>query len=638
MERQFQCPSCGAGNVVTNPGILMKVCDFCKTAIYWDKESALRAGNKSVDLPPSSRFKVGATGKIRGNRFTVLGRLVYAHDKGTWSEWFVEMKGGDILWLAEDEGELFLEKPLTLQTPAPSFDQLYPGMEITLNDRTGVVEELGVARCLGGEGQIPFEVEIGEIYPYADGTAADGSFIFGLEYDEGAGQPRAFTGQALSVGDSKAPARVAQPERAKTGEAIRCASCGKPYEGKRVTSTEMVVCDACGSALQLDEAEVRVVGKNVGPKPRFSLEIGTPVTFGNTKFEVMGRLYYVEVDEGIEYPSYEYILYNAEKGYLWLSEEKGHFTVSSPEHIRTVIPDYISAKARVQVGKESFRFYERGEATLRWVDGALPWAACVGEKTSYVHLIKPPEYVDREITGSEMELFRGRYVSRDEMIKALPPGIELPLPRGVYSCQPYVPSEWIKGLGWIGGVFVMLNLLLFIYSFVAEKNTVLMEESLAAEKYSKEHLTKPFKIERDGEILRLKGSAPLNNSWLALDFAVVDSEDRVLKEFWNEAAYYSGYDSEGHWSEGSPRFSSCFKVEKAGNYRLLVHAQGGSGDFGPARNEPVRLTLESGATISWYFIVPMILACVFMFVGLASREIFESRRWSDVVEDADDDD
>jgi hypothetical protein len=315
MERQFQCPSCGAGNVVTNPGILMKVCDYCKSAIYWDKESALRAGKKSMDLPESPRFQVGSTGKLHKRSFKVLGRLHYAHEKGAWDEWFIEMADGEILWLAEDEGELFLEKPLKLTAPVAPYDDLTPGMQITLQGKPCIIEELGQARCAGGEGQIPFVVEIGETYPYADGAAADGSFIFGLEYDTKSGIPTAFIGQALSMKESAAAPGTHEVPVARTAEAIRCTSCGKPYEGQRVETTKMVVCEACGAALKLDEAEIKVVGKNKGREPRFTFKVGTPITLENTRYEVMGRLYYIESSGRLTYQSFEYVLYNPERGY-----------------------------------------------------------------------------------------------------------------------------------------------------------------------------------------------------------------------------------------------------------------------------------------------------------------------------------
>lgn len=637
MEREFHCPSCGAANLVTNPGILMKVCDYCKTAIYWDKDSALRAGRKSMDLPRSSRFRVGATGKVRGTAFTVLGRLAYAHESGTWNEWFIELGNGEIKWLSEDEGELFLEEPLILSAPVPPFQELQPGTRVFLNDKIGVVEELGTARCLGGEGQIPFVVEIGETYAYADGSGVEGDFSFGLEYDTRTGQPTAFIGRILSVKDSGARPEDKEAPSAKTAQAIRCPSCGKPYEGPRLETTEMVVCAACGAGLELDEAETRVIGKNTGNRPRFTFRIGTPITLENVRYEVMGRLFYEELDDG-PYSYAEYVLYSPGAGYLWLSEEKGHFTVSRPTHVSFSAPPVPVPKMKVKVGTELFQFYEGGEVTLRWVDGALPWTATVGEKTRYKHCIRPPDYVDQEITGTEVELFRGRHVGRREMETAIPKGLELPAPHGIHSCQPYERPGWMTGLSPIAGIFLVVNVMLLVYSLAVETGTVLLEEKITAQQYAQEHLTSPFTVQNDRTILRVAGKSPLKNSWLALDFAVVNRDQEVVSEFYDEASYYHGVDSEGSWTEGSGSFGTYFWIKKAGTYQLLVHATGGSGSGGPPRNEPVDIAVSAGHTITWYFWIPILLSGIVASLSPVHKHLFEARRWLPVLGDKDDDD
>ncbi len=633
MDRKFQCPSCGAEQTVTNPGVVMKVCDFCRTTMYWDKESALRAGEKSLDLPPSSRFKVGSTGKLNKKPFMVLGRLAYAHEQGSWSEWFVEMDDGSIKWLSEDEGELFLEQPVAIFNDIPPFEQLTPGMKLDLDGKVGIIEELGEARCLGGEGQIPFPAVVGEVYPYADGSGADGSFSFGLEYDTGGGEPTVFIGKALPVGKSQASPTSGYGPDAKAAESIRCPSCGKPYEGPRVQTTEMVVCPACNSALSLDKAEATVVGQNTGKKPAFALAVGTPMVFDKVRYEVMGRLHYVEKEALIEYPSNDYVLYHPDKGYLWLSEEKGHFCISQVVHLRYYPPETLAPRKTVVVGPDRFLFYESGTAELRWVDGAIPWTATVGEKTEYVHAVKPPEFVNREKTRQEIELFRGRYVSTEEMAAAVPEGTVLPQPRGIYSCQPYTPPKWCQGARKLGVVFLVLNALLFIYSIKADKGTKVLGEKVVYEQYSKEHLSSPFVVPGDNNVMRLKGSVDLNNSWVALDFALVDSKDTVLKEFGNEASYYQGSDSEGHWTEGAKSFEKYFRVDKAGEYRLLVHGEGGSDVRGPAKQESVSLWLDANATVSWYFFIPFTLAGIVALLEVLLKGVFESRRWSAVVGD-----
>lgn len=638
MERHFKCPSCGASNAVTNPGIMMRICDYCRTAMYWDKESVLRAGRQSVDLPPSTRFRIGASGKLKGQTIRILGRLCYAHENGTWSEWFVETHDGNIMWLTEDEGELFLESPVDLTSPAPPFDQLTLGMLLTLNDKVGVVEELGTARCTGGEGQIPFAVEIGETYPYADGSTPDGKTSFGLEYDAEGLNPKAFVGRILEIKQDRTKREDRGAPVEKQGEIIRCASCGKPYEGPRVTTTTMVVCESCGSALELDEAETKVVGKNTGRPPIFTFRIGLPITIENVRYEVMGRLMYVELDAGIPDTSVDYVLYNPENGYVWLSEYRGHYTFARVFHGRIETPPIPLPRYKVHVGGEVFQIYESGEVTLKWVDGAIPWRAAVGETSKYIHMIKPPEFVDVETTGSERELFRGRYLTREELAAAIPDEVDIPEPRGIYSCQPYEPSPWIQGLGKIAGIFAAINLVLFLFGLMSDKNTVALQENISADQYGQEYMTGPFQVARAGTICCVHGNAALNNSWLGVDFAVVNAEDSVVSEFSGDASFYAGRDSDGSWTEGSRSFDSPFKIQKAGTYRLLLRGQGGTGYNGPAGKEPLQIRVTTGNTLYWYFMFPLGVCLFLALLGPLLRFVFESRRWAAVSKGSNDDD
>ncbi len=633
MDKKFQCPSCGAEQTVTNPGVVMRVCDFCRTAMYWDKDSALRAGEKSLELPPSKRFKVGATGKIGKKPFMVLGRLAYSHEKGAWSEWFIEMDDGTIKWLSEDEGELFLEQPVPIKAAIPPFEELTPGMKIDLDGKVGIIEELGKATCLGGEGQIPFPAEIGDHYPYADGSGTDGSFSFGLEYDTDGGNPTVFMGKAFGVAKSESQVPGGFGPETKPAEAIRCPSCGKPYDGPRVATTEMIVCPGCKSVLSLDKAQAAVIGQVTGKKPAFAFEVGTALTFEKVRYEVMGRLHYVETDESIEYHSNEYILYNPDKGYLWLSEEKGHFCISNVVHAQYILPSTQAPRRTVTVGREQFLFYESGTLELRWVDGALPWTAAVGEKTEYVHAIKPPEFVDREKTGQEVELFRGRYVDRTEMLAAVPKGTLLPEPQGIYPCQPYVPPWWCQGWWKLGTAVLIINALLLLYSFQADKGTRLYSDQVTYEQYSKEYLSRPFVVSSDMHVVRLTGNANLSNSWVALDFALVDAQDNVISEFGDEASFYHGTDSEGTWTEGYRSFKKYFRVYKSGEYRLLIHGEGGTAVNGPAGKEPINLWLEGNATVSRYFFIPLALSVVAAVWEFAFRWVFEARRWAPVTKD-----
>jgi hypothetical protein len=380
------------------------------------------------------------------------------------------------------------------------------------------------------------------------------------------------------------------------------------------------------------------VGQNTGRPPIFTFRIGLPITLESVRYEVMGRLMYVEMDDGIPDTSVDYVLYNPENGYVWLSEYRGHYTVAKVMHGRVDCPPIPTVRYKVTVGSDVFQIFESGDVTLKWVDGAIPWRATVGETSSYVHMIKPPEFVDVEVTGSEREVFRGRYLTREELATAVPEEVDVPEPRGIYSCQPYQPSPWMQGLAKIAGVFAVINLIFFVLGFLADKNTVALQETISAEDYAKEYMTGPFQVARNGTICRVRGKAPLNNSWLAVDFAVVNAHDSVISEFSGDASYYYGRDSDGSWTEGSSSFDSSFKIEKAGTYRLLLRGQGGTGYNGPAGKEPLQIMVTTGNTLYWYFVFPLLVCLGLALLEPCLRLVFESRRWAAVAKDSNGDD
>jgi hypothetical protein len=180
--RHINCPSCGAGHDITNPGIVTIVCEYCGNAIYWDAKKVQSAGEQSILPEGFSRLYRGATGRLKGRRFFVMGRVRYSFGSGFWDEWFLEFGDGGIAWLTEDNHEFAVEKRAAAKN-LPPMDQLSPGTRLTVKGIPFVIEEVGKAECLGMEGDLPISVESGETYAFADGSSPDGKYSLGLEFD-----------------------------------------------------------------------------------------------------------------------------------------------------------------------------------------------------------------------------------------------------------------------------------------------------------------------------------------------------------------------------------------------------------------------------------------------------------------------
>ncbi len=188
------CPSCGAGHDIHNPGVLMYRCEYCGTSVHWDREKVRAAGKHAVLPTGFTRLFTGATGSLFDKRFVVLGRARYNFDRGFWDEWALEQADGSLVWLTEDNHELSLQTRVEGVAVEP-FKQLRVGRAFTARQQVFVVEEKGLAECIGVEGDLPREFEVGETYGFVDASSRDGRYNLGIEYDDD--PPSVFVGRWL---------------------------------------------------------------------------------------------------------------------------------------------------------------------------------------------------------------------------------------------------------------------------------------------------------------------------------------------------------------------------------------------------------------------------------------------------------
>jgi len=505
---------------------------------------------------------------------------------------------------------------------------------VTIGGLVYSVREIGNATCLGGEGQLPFTILPGERYPYADLASLDGTRFATLEYESDA--VRAYAGHTLDheqlrLDDEPPPSTKGSQE----GRQIKCPNCGASITLAAGREVKTVVGDYCGAQNALEGAEATVLGVN--PKdfdPGFLFEIGEAGSFAGERYEVCGRMLYVDL-EG--YPTREYLLWNSARGYLWLAEENGHYVLFRPtQQAPSTNPFARAPKQSLTAGPTTFRFYEQGTVRLAYVDGSLPWKAQVGEAFQYADLIAPPQMLSVEADGPEVEYFYGQYTKAAEVWTGFGKEGKPPPSYHIHPAQPFERSPVMKALMVLGLIFGLLNLGLVFWS-AASNGKLIFERAFSADEYTGEALSTPFEL-GSAKVLALRIQAPLSDSWLALDAALVDSKEQVVEEMCADISYYSGVEGGESWSEGSNGATAFFKAPAPGSYKLILKASGGSGVAGPCTREPLTVSLYQGPVLTRYFMVAFGLTFMFPLFGFLRKRIFEGRRWAPVVGDDDDDD
>lgn len=175
----------------------MVVCGHCGNTVWWDAEAVHNVGRRSILPEGFTRLYTGATGALLDRRIRVIGRVRFGYGRGFWDEWYLEYANGGHAWLTEDDHELCLQQPSAPAGRPPSVGQK-PGQRFNHQGEPWVVEEVGVARCLGVEGALPEKMEEGESFRYVDASSPDGRRALGIEDWEG--DIRVYVGRWLLPG------------------------------------------------------------------------------------------------------------------------------------------------------------------------------------------------------------------------------------------------------------------------------------------------------------------------------------------------------------------------------------------------------------------------------------------------------
>jgi len=110
------------------------------------------------DLPPTtSPIQLGTEGKWGKDAFVVVGRIIYAYDRGGWNEWHLRTTSGTSAWLSDAQGDLALSTPAQADVELPAAERLKVGQAYVIDGESFRVATLTRARYVGIEGELPFQ-------------------------------------------------------------------------------------------------------------------------------------------------------------------------------------------------------------------------------------------------------------------------------------------------------------------------------------------------------------------------------------------------------------------------------------------------------------------------------------------------
>ena len=618
------CPSCRAP-LEFKPGAgPVKVCEYCNTIVLRGEAKLEQLGKVAQLVDTDSPLKVNLSGNHSGTPFTVVGRVQKGNDTGTWDEWCLAFEDGRTAWLSESEGAWHLMFPLE-GLAIPAAGALRPLTQLKLRERQFVVEETGFAQTLSAQGQLP---DFNAKHVYVEATGGKGVFA-SIEYPEG-GEPEANVGSRvtlLELGFDRGELQ-STPKRDALSQA-RCTQCNGMLELKAPDAAKRVACPYCGALLNVANGQLQFLQLLNRPPYEPVLPMGSEGTLDGTSWVVIAFLIRSCRVEGTRYPWEEYLLWNQAKGFRWLMNSNQHWTMLTPVAAGEVALSHRGARYH----NEAYRQFQEVFTTTDYVVGECYWQVSVGETAKASEYVAPPKSLNFDLTENEVTVTAGMLIDGDEVKKAFRLKKGAAAPQGIASAQPN-PFKAKASEAWKFTALWSGFLLLLIVAFSAMGTTAeyfsgsyTVPAGVASGSPESQQFTDPFQIPKKVPLEVTVYSPGLDNNWLGVEVALVNTSTGEVVAVYNENSYYSGVDDGENWSEGSRDSSKQTADVDPGMYVARLTPQFEAGKAVPFT---VRIAADGGAGIVCPLLIFILLLLVPIYYSSRSSS-FETRRWNEAV-------
>ncbi|MGN6637932.1 MAG: DUF4178 domain-containing protein [Mucilaginibacter sp.] len=428
-----------------------------------------------------------------------------------------------------------------------------------------------------------------------------------------------------------------------------CPHCAKPVTLYDPDGSEYVICTECWSYLRWYADKKILETQQTLPAIQYEhiLDPGTIGIINGTEYKVLA--YMEKKEAGTDYEWLEYMLWSYEKGYAFLAVYNGHWSfIAGIEHFPE-LKDVILDGSSAYLGDNEYKEYNRYTPVITALKGEFDWDV-YEERIGSREFICPPYMLVRERNKkneSIIDWYWGEYITPREIADGFKVGIEkFPEQVDIGANQPNITRIRYKQILRISILAAILMVILQLLCVIIKPQQTLMTHavSLISPAVKKDttkkdssiyasalpnatyeflpQRTASFTIENGPAPVDLYLAAPVENNWMESTVELVSEKDNQTWDVTKEIEYYSGYDDEGTWSEGSTNGTITVDNIPSGRYHLNVYPYAGTQSL---NSLDLRVTAN---VILWQNVLITLL--VLMLAPLAFwyfQRRFEVNRW-----------
>lgn len=367
-----------------------------------------------------------------------------------------------------------------------------------------------------------------------------------------------------------------------TAQTFRCGHCGAPFELRGGPRTQVIVCAYCDSATDLTDPNLRILWRyQERVKHTPVIPLGARGNLHGTPLECIG---YVRRSTEVDDETFrwsEYLLYNPYKGYRWLVEDEGSWTLVQ---VSNALPT--SARTGALIGgtpphdtlQYMGRRFSHSQTSIGRVDyaiGEFYWAISVGDTTTNSDYKSGRYTLSAEVSPDEITWSIGERVDGDDVLAAfgVAPSETPPATRpGDLTYR----SIWVTWLLYCIAAFVITG----VFSAFSKSPLLLRKTyEYTANARERSFVTDVFQIPgtspRNVEV-RAKGA--IDNRWCAYHVSLINDDTGEAHDVGIDTSYYHGVEDGEGWTEGSTEGAALIAHVPPGRYYLFVEPESGTGN------------------------------------------------------------
>ncbi|MES2786732.1 MAG: DUF4178 domain-containing protein [Pseudomonadota bacterium] len=409
------CPGCGAPVEFRSAQSTYAVCSFCKSTVVRSGETLARVGRMAELFDDHSPLQLMAAGRWQGKAFTLVGRLQYRGDTGTWTEWVALFDDGTSAVLAEDNGAYVFALPASIEREIPEAARFRVGGGTAISGKPFTVASDEAVSLISAQGELPRLPPLNHPFGNVELRSADGEV---LSIDYGSEPPQVTRGKSVLLEELALSGLKQESAKDEAGRHFACPNCGASVEVTLATS-KSVTCRACNSIIDLTSGiggQLAHAEQHEPVQPLIAL--GSTGQLQGVTWQVVGfqhRMGHEPGDDEEHFGWSEYLLYNTKRGFIFLVDSTEGWSLVKPT---TGAPTWEAGSQRATYLGSPYQLLYSYEAETTYVAGEFYWPVERGHKSFNRDFAKGTSLLSMEQTPREVTWSSGSKIASDVVAKA----------------------------------------------------------------------------------------------------------------------------------------------------------------------------------------------------------------------------